>query len=424
MSQIIKNLAAGPVPPTVATSYVTNSGTAAPAANVLKVLGTAVAAQNIPIETTGSGNTVTVVAQYASAAASSVGTNAGFSSFDSKDFTVDANGFVSASGTGFLNTLTGNLGGAIPPTANNINILTAGTTVKFSGSGSTLTQNFALSNLLIGTTGSITTGTANTSLGSSAAFSLTTGNRNVAVGGSALSSATASLNNVAVGYVSLASATTGGGQNVAIGENALSSLLTGTNNVVVGQGSGTSYTSSETNNIIIGRGITGTVSESNTIRIGNGSTTSCYVTGIDGVNVGSVARVVTEASNQLGTAIITAGTGITVIPSANAITIAVTGSASTYVQVTGPTTYAALTTDYYISCDPSPPAGIITITLPAAPTIYHMYVIKDRTGAASTNNITISPLGGVLIDGAASYVLAGNFGAITLLFNGTNYEIY
>lgn len=93
-----------------------------------------------------------------------------------------------------------------------------------------------------------------------------------------------------------------------------------------------------------------------------------------------------------------------------------------YVQVTGPATYNALTTDYYISCNPT--GGTISIVLPAAPVQYHMYVIKDRTGAASINNITVSSTGGVLIDGAASYVLAGNFSAITLLFNGSNYEIY
>lgn len=39
MSQVIKNLASGPVPPTVATSYVTDDGTAIPAGSVLNVLG-------------------------------------------------------------------------------------------------------------------------------------------------------------------------------------------------------------------------------------------------------------------------------------------------------------------------------------------------------------------------------------------------
>lgn len=41
MSQIIKNLASGPVPPAVATSYVTDDGTAIPAANILNVNGVA-----------------------------------------------------------------------------------------------------------------------------------------------------------------------------------------------------------------------------------------------------------------------------------------------------------------------------------------------------------------------------------------------
>ncbi len=65
MSQIIKNLASGPVPPTVATSYVTNAGIAVPAANVLNVFGndssnTDTSVNNLAgITSKGSGNTVT-----------------------------------------------------------------------------------------------------------------------------------------------------------------------------------------------------------------------------------------------------------------------------------------------------------------------------------------------------------------------------
>jgi hypothetical protein len=81
--------------PQVPTAFVTNVGTAVPLANTLEILGTTVSAHSIPLQTIGSGNTVTIQAQYASAAATSVGSNAGFASFNSAEFTVDANGFVS-----------------------------------------------------------------------------------------------------------------------------------------------------------------------------------------------------------------------------------------------------------------------------------------------------------------------------------------
>ena len=198
MSQIFKSLTSGPVPPTVATSYVTNLGTAVPSANVLNVLATTASAGSIPIETTGSGNTVTVVAQISQAIASSNAANIGFAAFNSADFTVDANGFVSIT-------------------------------------------NF---------------------------------------------------------------------------------------------------------------------------------------------------------------------------------------SPFSYVQINHASSpYTASATDYYISCDPT--AGTITVNLPNAPTLYREFIIKDRTGKASINNISVTTVGGaVTIDGETTYTLAGNYGAIQLLWNGTTYEVF
>lgn len=52
----------GPIPPQIATSFVTDSGTAVPVANILNVLGNDSTANNDNgISTTGSGNTVTAV---------------------------------------------------------------------------------------------------------------------------------------------------------------------------------------------------------------------------------------------------------------------------------------------------------------------------------------------------------------------------
>lgn len=85
--------------------------------------------------------------------------------------------------------------------------------------------------------------------------------------------------------------------------------------------------------------------------------------------------------------------------------------------------YAATLTDFYLATDST--AGPITIQLPNAPSTNRLFVIKDRAGTASTNNVTVTTVGGVvLIDGTTSHLMAGNYDAINLLFNGTFYEVY
>lgn len=90
------------------------------------------------------------------------------------------------------------------------------------------------------------------------------------------------------------------------------------------------------------------------------------------------------------------------------------------------TSYVALRTDYYIGVTNT--AAARTITLPntgsttLAPFIGQVFIIKDESGAAGTNNITVTPNGGN-IDGAASYVINTNYGRVEILFDGTNYFV-
>lgn len=406
------------------------------AAGLVTVNGARVAAGTNPIRSVSTAaNVYQIQVQTSQAIAATDATKVGLANFDSAKFTVDANGFVSTSGTGVGNTITGDSGGALSPTSGNWNIF-GSHGINTSGAVSTLTVaiNNAItlgdlsaiaagSNALSATTGDInvasgnlklpntsatgpvgllkigttnflsnlgtsnafgggaanltlTTGSAtnNTAFGNSCFTAVTTASQNCAFGNGALNTMQTGGFNCAFGINALnvqngtsqssafgnraLSAMTTGHDNTAVGSTALTSLLTGDSNVAVGQNAGSAYTSSESNNICIGRGVTGTVSESAVTRIG-AAQTACFIDGIDGVNVGSVATVVTESGDKLGTAVITAGTGITVTAGANTITITATTGGFTWNDVSG--AFSPLKENgYFIT-------GTATGTLPASP---------------------------------------------------------
>jgi len=92
-----------------------------------------------PIRSYGvSASQMAVVAQMSQAIAATDPTKIGLCNFDSADFTVDANGFVALAGGGAGQTITGDSGGALSPTAGNWNVLGRSGS-KTRGSGSTIT---------------------------------------------------------------------------------------------------------------------------------------------------------------------------------------------------------------------------------------------------------------------------------------------
>lgn len=124
-----------------------------PSGGTITFNGATVAAGTSPVRTDGTGaNTLALEVQISQAIAATDATKVGLAAFDSDSFSVDANGYVTLAAAGPAMTITGDSGGALPTTANNWNIVGAGSIVT-AGAGSTLTvqlQNLTNHNVLVG----------------------------------------------------------------------------------------------------------------------------------------------------------------------------------------------------------------------------------------------------------------------------------
>jgi hypothetical protein len=86
------------------------------------------------------------------------------------------------------------------------------------------------------------------------------------------------------------------------------------------------------------------------------------------------------------------------------------------VYSTTPNTIGA--TDYYVAI--TGPASARVVNLPAASTTGRLIIIADESGTAGVNNITINRAGADTINGATSYVINQNYGAVALISDGTS----
>lgn len=123
---------------------------------------------------------------------------------------------------------------------------------------------------------------------------------------------------------------------------------------------------------------------------------------------------------------ILAGVGITVTPTtgtgANVVTISTAGPQilDVRVAVATPITVVAAT-DEVISVEVPGPVAV-AVNLPAGVTGQAFY-IKDGLGlAAVATPITITPAAGT-IDGAATATINAPYGAVTLVYSGTEWKI-
>lgn len=121
---------------------------------------------------------------------------------------------------------------------------------------------------------------------------------------------------------------------------------------------------------------------------------------------------------------ILAGTGITVTPTtgtgAETVTISANGLALEPVRIATVSPDTVTNADAIVVYELTVPAPV-AVTLPVG-TAGHIFYLKDGTGDAATNPITVTPTAGT-IDGAATATINTNFGALTLVWNGTAWNI-
>lgn len=156
------------------------------------------------------------------------------------------------------------------------------------------------------------------------------------------------------------------------------------------------------------------MSSSGAIKLMNSVIDTSANPAISGAGAGTIstsACTFTQNSNWAGTL------------SASYLSNNAVNSISNYNLLPNAAIYTAIASDYYISV-PSNLAPI-TVLLPNAPSTNRIFIIKDKAGNASANNISIStPSGTVQIDGQTIYKLTSNFESVSVVFNGTSYEVF
>lgn len=205
--------------------------------------------------------------------------------------------------------------------------------------------------------------------------------------------------NTAVG-ISTQTVVTSGTGNTSTGRESLKEIITSNNNSAFGYQAGSSFNNYD-GCTFLGKG-----ADCDSDALSNA------------MALGADAIVSLDDACVLGNLSVRVGIGT----SAPYRTLTVIGGQIVNLFETPATTYAILDTDYIIGvADTSSP---VTITLPAqlAPdNIGQIYVVKDQSGGALINNITIEVSGGANIDGNPTVAINTNYGSLSFYCNGAQW---
>jgi hypothetical protein len=100
--------------------------------------------------------------------------------------------------------------------------------------------------------------------------------------------------------------------------------------------------------------------------------------------------------------------------------LAMSGGIVSKVRSTGTSPVTVTTSDYFLCLDPT--AGVITVNLPSSPTTGQTFLIKDCTGQAGSNAITVVPASGN-IDGNPNAVIGVPYQSVAVTYTGAQWSL-
>lgn len=150
------------------------------------------------------------------------------------------------------------------------------------------------------------------------------------------------------------------------------------------------------------------------------STATIYAYDCQCVNVGPITFFDTDGSLSYSNCTVTSGSNLYSLTQPRLFQPNSQGNIIN--STTTAVSYNVLYSDYYVGVTDTSALRTITLPAPATISIDQSFIIKDQSGGAATNNITINTAAGT-IDGDASKLINTNYGSYSVKSNGTNYFV-